>query len=84
MLVSRFTVDFCETHASFFTFQENKLFVFFDAAYIGFASGSVEKDAWAINYFLKQGLELFVSQSYSKNFGLYSKLYFMLQFRGSK
>ncbi|KAK7929043.1 hypothetical protein WMY93_005438 [Mugilogobius chulae] len=49
------------------------LFVFFDSAYQGFASGSLEKDAWAIRYFVSQGFELFVAQSFSKNFGLYNE-----------
>lgn len=48
--------------------------MFFDSAYQGFASGSLDKDAWAIRYFVSQGFELFVAQSFSKNFGLYSKL----------
>ncbi|KAK7930110.1 hypothetical protein WMY93_006505 [Mugilogobius chulae] len=41
--------------------------------YQGFASGSLEKDAWAIRYFVSQGFELFVAQSFSKNFGLYNE-----------
>lgn len=48
--------------------------MFFDSAYQGFASGSLDKDAWAIRYFVSQGFELFVAQSFSKNFGLYSEL----------
>uniref|UniRef100_A0A673AMZ4 Aspartate aminotransferase n=1 Tax=Sphaeramia orbicularis TaxID=375764 RepID=A0A673AMZ4_9TELE len=42
--------------------MRRKLFVFFDSAYQGFASGSLEKDAWAVRYF-----------SFSKNFGLYNE-----------
>lgn len=53
--------------------QRRKLFPFFDSAYQGFASGSLEKDAWAIRYFVSEGFELFVAQSFSKNFGLYSE-----------
>ncbi|KAI9740427.1 MAG: hypothetical protein M1834_005007 [Cirrosporium novae-zelandiae] len=49
------------------------LFPFFDAAYIGFASGSPDVDAWAIRYFVSQGLETCVAQSFSKNFGLYGE-----------
>ncbi|KAG5855278.1 aspartate aminotransferase, cytoplasmic-like [Anguilla rostrata] len=48
-------------------------FVFFDSAYQGFASGSLEKDAWAVRYFVSQGFELFCAQSFSKNFGLYNE-----------
>lgn len=53
--------------------QRRKLFVFFDSAYQGFASGSLDKDAWAIRHFVSEGFELFVAQSFSKNFGLYSE-----------
>ncbi len=45
---------------------------FFDSAYQGFASGDVDKDAYAVRYFVSRGFELLVAQSYSKNFGLYS------------
>ncbi|XP_019718163.1 aspartate aminotransferase, cytoplasmic-like [Hippocampus comes] len=53
--------------------KNRNLFVFFDSAYQGFASGSLEKDAWAIRFFVSQGFELFVAQSFSKNFGLYNE-----------
>ncbi|CAL8331790.1 unnamed protein product [Lota lota] len=53
--------------------KRRKLFVFFDSAYQGFASGSLDKDAWAIRYFVSEGFELFVAQSFSKNFGLYNE-----------
>ncbi|XP_055447456.1 aspartate aminotransferase, cytoplasmic [Psammomys obesus] len=49
------------------------LFPFFDSAYQGFASGDLEKDAWAIRYFVSEGFELFCAQSFSKNFGLYNE-----------
>jgi aspartate aminotransferase len=47
--------------------------VFFDCAYQGFASGSLEKDAQAVRYFVEQGFEVLIAQSYSKNFGLYNE-----------
>uniref|UniRef100_A0A8C7KZU2 Aspartate aminotransferase n=1 Tax=Oncorhynchus kisutch TaxID=8019 RepID=A0A8C7KZU2_ONCKI len=50
-----------------------KLFVFFDSAYQGFASGCLDKDAWAVRYFVTQGFEMFCAQSFSKNFGLYNE-----------
>jgi Aspartate/tyrosine/aromatic aminotransferase len=48
---------------------------FFDSAYQGFASGSVEEDAWAVRYFFnnKPDMEMCVAQSFSKNFGLYGQ-----------
>ena len=48
-------------------------FPFFDCAYQGFASGDLSKDAWAIRYFVEQGFEMCVAQSYAKNFGLYGE-----------
>lgn len=53
--------------------QEKKLFPFFDSAYQGFASGELDKDAWAVRYFVSRGFELFCAQSFSKNFGLYNE-----------
>jgi len=53
--------------------QEKDLFPFFDCAYQGFASGCLNTDAWAVRYFVSRGFELFCSQSFSKNFGLYNE-----------
>ena len=53
---------------------EKKLFPFFDTAYQGFASGDLDKDAWSVRYFAdERNFELFCSQSFSKNFGLYNE-----------
>lgn len=46
---------------------------FFDSAYQGFASGSLDKDAAAVRYFASEGFEMFVSQSFAKNMGLYGE-----------
>lgn len=53
--------------------KERKQFPFFDCAYQGFASGSLDTDAWAVRYFVEQGFELLIAQSYAKNFGLYGE-----------
>jgi len=53
--------------------KQKKLFCFFDCAYQGFASGSLDTDAWTVRYFVERGFELFCSQSFSKNFGLYNE-----------
>jgi len=54
--------------------EEKKLFPFFDCAYQGFASGDLDKDAWSVRYFTdERNFELFCSQSFSKNFGLYNE-----------
>eukprot|EP00879_Flechtneria_rotunda_P027702 GHRR01029689.1.p1 GENE.GHRR01029689.1~~GHRR01029689.1.p1 ORF type:complete len:346 (+),score=121.14 GHRR01029689.1:119-1156(+) len=48
-------------------------FPFFDVAYQGFATGDLDKDAFAPRLFVDQGLEIMVAQSYSKNLGLYGE-----------
>lgn len=53
--------------------KSKKHFPFFDCAYQGFASGDLAKDAWAVRYFVEQGFELCVAQSFAKNFGLYGE-----------
>ncbi|CAL8101276.1 unnamed protein product [Calicophoron daubneyi] len=53
--------------------KERKLFPLFDLAYQGFATGDLDNDAWAVRYFASQGMEMFVAQSFSKNFGLYNE-----------
>lgn len=53
--------------------REKQHFPFFDTAYQGFASGDLAKDGWAIRYFIEQGFELVIAQSYAKNFGLYGE-----------
>lgn len=40
----------------------------------GFASGDLDADAWAVRYFVEdRKMEIFCSQSFSKNFGLYNE-----------
>jgi len=53
--------------------KKKNLFVFFDIAYQGFASGDPDGDAWAVRYFVDQGMEMVVAQSFAKNFGLYNE-----------
>lgn len=53
--------------------REHNHFPFFDTAYQGFASGDLVRDSWAIRYFVEQGFELCVAQSFAKNFGLYGE-----------
>ncbi len=48
----------------------------FDTAYQGFATGSLDEDAWPIRYFTNhptKKMELIVCQSFAKNFGLYGE-----------
>ncbi|EOD11943.1 aspartate aminotransferase [Emiliania huxleyi CCMP1516] len=45
----------------------------FDSAYQGFATGDLDIDATAMRAFADEGLPLFVSQSFAKNFGLYGE-----------
>ncbi|KAI8394073.1 aspartate aminotransferase [Radiomyces spectabilis] len=53
--------------------QSKGHFPFFDCAYQGFASGDLDRDAAAVRYFVERGFELFVAQSFAKNFGLYGE-----------
>lgn len=53
--------------------KAKKLIPFFDTAYQGFASGSLEKDAYAIRLFNERGFQMVVAQSYAKNMGLYGE-----------
>lgn len=51
-----------------------QLFVVFDLAYQGFASGDLDADAWAVRQFASDpNLEMAICQSFSKNFGLYGE-----------
>jgi len=53
--------------------KEKKHIPFFDVAYQGFASGSLDEDAGSVRYFVERGFEIMVAQSYSKNLGLYAE-----------
>ncbi|PRQ26921.1 putative aspartate transaminase [Rosa chinensis] len=53
--------------------QEKNHIPFFDVAYQGFASGSLDADAASVRLFAARGMELLVAQSYSKNLGLYAE-----------
>ena len=53
--------------------REKNHIIFFDSAYQGFASGDLDKDAQAVRYFIDEGFECLIAQSYAKNFGLYNE-----------
>lgn len=59
--------------------RDKRLFVVFDSAYQGFATGDIDGDAWAVRHFTEMVLGsnthsgLCVAQSFSKNFGLYGE-----------
>lgn len=46
---------------------------FFDCAYQGYATGDLDQDAFAVRLFEKEGVEMFIAQSFSKNMGLYGE-----------
>ncbi|KAG6042299.1 Aspartate aminotransferase, mitochondrial [Claviceps citrina] len=48
-------------------------FAFFDMAYQGFASGDIDKDAFAVRHFVEQGHQIALCQSFAKNMGLYGE-----------
>ncbi|KAG5880654.1 hypothetical protein JTB14_022818 [Gonioctena quinquepunctata] len=53
--------------------KNKNLFVFFDMAYQGFATGSVDNDAFAVRHFVKEGHRIVLAQSFAKNMGLYGE-----------
>ena len=53
--------------------KENDLFPFFDSAYQGFSSGCLDKDGYAVRYFLKEGFQMVIAQSFAKILGLYGE-----------
>jgi len=59
-------------------FEEKKLIPMMDSAYQGYASGSLDKDAFAVRLFVNRGIELFMCQSFAKNLGLYGERIGML------
>jgi aspartate aminotransferase len=53
--------------------KNRKLFPFFDMAYQGFASGNIDRDAFAVRQFLADGHTIALAQSFAKNMGLYGE-----------
>lgn len=53
--------------------EKRNLFPFIDAAYQGYATGDLERDAWPVRYLVQRGFEIFVAQSFSKNMALYGE-----------
>jgi len=53
--------------------KKKNLYPFFDMAYQGFATGSVDDDSLAVRQFLEDGHNICLSQSYAKNMGLYGE-----------
>jgi len=53
--------------------KKRNLFVYFDMAYQGFASGCIDRDAFAVRYFIEQGHDMALAQSFAKNMGLYGE-----------
>lgn len=53
--------------------KERSLMPIMDNAYQGYASGSLDNDAYSCRLFDSMGLEFFVCQSFAKNLGLYGE-----------
>ena len=53
--------------------KQRKLLPFMDSAYQGFGSGDINQDAFSVRQFAQDGHEFLVSQSFSKNMGLYGE-----------
>lgn len=53
--------------------RENQLYPFFDTAYQGFVTGNLDKDGEGLRYFIDQGFEMVIAQSFAKIMGLYGE-----------
>ncbi|KAK4689646.1 hypothetical protein P7C73_g449, partial [Tremellales sp. Uapishka_1] len=53
--------------------KEKKHVALFDMAYQGFASGDIQRDAFAVRYFVSEGHQILLCQSFAKNLGLYAE-----------
>jgi len=58
--------------------KERRLVPLMDSAYQGYASGSLDKDAFAVRLFVSMGFEMYMCQSFAKNLGLYGERIGML------
>lgn len=58
--------------------QQKKLVPLMDSAYQGYASGDLEKDAFAVRLFVERDFEMYLCQSFAKNLGLYGERIGML------
>lgn len=52
---------------------EKEILPFFDMAYQGFATGDLDEDAYAVRLFANSGINMILSQSFSKNLGMYGE-----------
>lgn len=57
--------------------KEKGHFAFFDMAYQGFASGNADRDAFAPRYFVEQGHNIALCQSFAKNMVGSERFYFL-------
>ncbi|EPY36683.1 aspartate aminotransferase [Strigomonas culicis] len=55
------------------TFAEKRHIIFFDSAYQGYASGNLDRDAFAVRLFVRRGFPFLCAQSFAKNLGLYGE-----------
>jgi len=53
--------------------KKKKHLCWFDNAYQGYATGCLDKDGYATRKFAGEGMQLIISQSFAKNFGLYGE-----------
>lgn len=53
--------------------KKRQLYPFFDTAYQGFTSGSLDDDGYGLRYFIEQGFEMIIAQSFAKTMGLYGE-----------
>ncbi|GAQ11466.1 aspartate aminotransferase, cytoplasmic isozyme 1 [Aspergillus lentulus] len=54
-------------------FRRKGHFAFFDAAYLGFASGDYDRDSAPLRLFVEKGIPMLCATSYGKTFGIYGE-----------
>lgn len=60
-----------EWEAIYSIMEAKEMFPFIDANFHGLISGDTDLDAWPLRFFVGKGMDLFVSQSFSLNMGLF-------------
>lgn len=63
------SIEECDKLLDLFNKKKN-LLPFFDTAYLGFASGDLDRDRQILKLFMKNNLNFIVTNSFAKNFGM--------------
>ena len=61
-------------------FKDRKLMPMMDSAYLGFVTGNIDKDSFAIKLLVEDGHSFAYAQSYSKNMAMYGERVGLINF----